>query len=182
MNSKQGFSLVELLVVVAIVLIIAAIAIPNFLRSKMTANEASATGSLRTMATANSVYYSIYHVGYAGSLAQLGPTSAACATEGFACADLMDSTLSGIIPSTATPIKAGYRFTYYAPSATPTNNAPNSTWSAVAVPIVAGNTGTSTYCIDQRSTVWKDSSGNQTTADATGCAATWPPGGTINPL
>lgn len=182
MNSKQGFSLVELLVVVAIVLIIAAIAIPNLLRSKMRANEASATASLRTMGTANAVYYAIYRLGYAGSLAQLGPTSAACATEGSACADLMDSTISGINPSTATPDKAGYRFNYYTPSASPTIDAPNSTWSAVGAPTAPGNTGTSTFCVDQRGPVWKDTSGNRTTADPTGCAVTWPPGGTINPL
>lgn len=182
MNSKQGFSLLELLIVLAIVLIITAIAIPNLLRSKMRANEASAAAALRTMGTANAVYFSVYHVGFAGTLAHLGPTSAACATLGSACADLMDSTLSGINPLTATPNKAGYRFTYYAPNAAPSSNAPNSTWSAVAVPLVAGNTGTSTFCIDQRGPVWKDSSGNQTTADSTGCAATWPSGGSINPL
>jgi type IV pilus assembly protein PilA len=182
MNNKRGFSLVELLIVVAIVLILAAIAIPNILRSKMSANQASAAASLRTMGTANAVYYSIYHLGYAGSLAQLGPTSAACATEGSACADLMDSTLSGVNPNTATPNKAGYRFNYYTPSATPTVNAPNSTWSAVAGPTAPGSTGASTFCVDQRGPVWKDTSGNQKTADATGCAATWPPGGTISPL
>ena len=182
MHRKRGFSLVELLIVLAIVMILAAVAIPNFLKSKMRANEASAAASLRTVGTANAVYYSIYHQGYAGLLAQLGPTSAACATEGSACADLMDSTLAGIIPSTATPTKAGYQFTYYAPNATPTNISPNPTWSAVAAPIIAGSTGTSTFCVDQRGTVWKDTSGNQTTADSSGCAAKWPPGGTINPL
>ena len=174
--------MIELLIVVAVILVITAIAIPNLLRSKMAANEASATASLRTMGTANAVYYAVYHIGFAGSLAQLGPTSAACATEGSACADLLDSTLSGINPVTATPLKAGYRFTYYTPSAAPTEIAPNSTYSAVGAPTVHGNTGTSTYCADQRGPVWKDTSGNQTTADPTGCAATWPPGGTINPL
>jgi prepilin-type N-terminal cleavage/methylation domain-containing protein len=182
MNSKHGFSLVELLIVMAIILIIAAIAIPNFLRSKMAANGASAAAALRTINTANTVYSALYHVGYAGSLAQLGPTSAACPTEGPGCAGLMDSLLSGIIPATPTPSKAGYRFTYYAPSAAPTASAPNSTWAAVAVPVIAGNTGTTTYCIDQRGSVWKDTSGNTTAADATGCTATWPPGGTVNPL
>ena len=174
--------MVELLIVVAVILVITAIAIPNLLRSKMAANEASATASLRTMGTANAVYYAIYHVGFAGSLAQLGPTSAICLTESSACADLMDSTLSGVSPSTATPLKGGYRFSYYTPSAAPTETAANSTYSDVGAPTVPGNTGTSTFCIDQRGPVWKDTSGKQKTADATGCAATWPPGGTINPL
>ena len=64
MNNKRGFSLVELLIVVAIVLVLAAIAIPNFMRSKMSANQASAAASLRTMGTANAVYFSIYHLGF----------------------------------------------------------------------------------------------------------------------
>ncbi len=48
-NKQKGFSLIELLIVVAIILIIAAIAIPNLIRSKMAANEASAVATLRTL-------------------------------------------------------------------------------------------------------------------------------------
>ena len=65
MNKKQkGFSLIELLIVVAIILIIAAIAIPNLLRSRMAANEASAVGSIRTMNTAAITYSSTYGNGF----------------------------------------------------------------------------------------------------------------------
>ena len=73
MRSKQkGFSLIELLIVVAIILIIAAIAIPNLLRSKMAANEASAVGSLRTLNT-SAVEYSTEYGGYPREFGVVGP-------------------------------------------------------------------------------------------------------------
>ena len=183
MTRQKGFSLIELLIVVAVILVITAIAIPNFLRSKMGANEASAASTLKTLGTSNAVYFSLYNVGFAGSLAQLGPPSGACATSGPDCANLVDSAISGINPASATPIKSGYRFTYYAPSPNPTVNAPNTTWSAVATPLAPGNTGTSTFCVDNRNVILKDTSGAKTTASAAGCApAGWAVGGTIAPL
>jgi type IV pilus assembly protein PilA len=70
-RANRGFSLIELLVVVAVIMIIAAIAIPNFIKTKMRTNEASAVQSLRNIATAEIVYSTIYGIGFSDSLTKL---------------------------------------------------------------------------------------------------------------
>jgi prepilin-type N-terminal cleavage/methylation domain-containing protein len=88
-NKQKGFSLIELLIVVAIILIIAAIAIPNLLRSKMAANEASAVASLRTYNTAIVEYSVTYGTDPSTNLSALGPATTPSSTAAiFHCCGL----------------------------------------------------------------------------------------------
>jgi len=134
MPKQKGFSLIELLIVVAIILIIAAIAIPNLLRARMAANEASAVASVRTINTAEITYMSNYPtVGFAANLAVLGGAAPCTPTSTTAC--LIDSVLSG-------GSKSGYTFVE-APGAVAT---PQVTYYTTAVPIVLNQTGTRSFC------------------------------------
>jgi type IV pilus assembly protein PilA len=134
-NKQKGFSLIELLIVVAIILIIAAIAIPNLLRSKMAANEASAVGSLRTLNTACVTYSTTYGTGYPAALANLGPGAPATA----ATADLIDGVLSA-------GTKSGYTFAYAAGAAV---GGVIPTYTVTADPVNRGTTGQRGFFTDQ---------------------------------
>jgi type IV pilus assembly protein PilA len=149
-NKQKGFSLIELLIVVAIILIIAAIAIPNLLRSKMAANEASAVGSVRTLNTA-CVSYSTTYGGYPAALSNLGPaTSATSAT-----ADLVDSVL-------ATGTKSGYLFTYATLSTDANGNVLS--YKITADPVTRGTTGQRGFFSDQSGVIRADSTTTATVA------------------
>ena len=110
-RSKQaGFSLIELLIVVAVILVIAAIAIPNLLRSRMAANEASAVASVRSINTSQVVYQSTYGGNYATLLTNLSDGGVPAN-----CAPLVPPTPTSsclIDPALASGVKGGYNFTY----------------------------------------------------------------------
>jgi type IV pilus assembly protein PilA len=113
-RSKQsGFSLIELLIVVAIILIIAAIAVPNLLVARMSANEASAVQSLRSIQSAETAYATTYpNVGFSANLVALsGSSNSACAASS-AQACLIDSVL-------ASGNKSGYIITWLGDGLTP---------------------------------------------------------------
>ena len=110
MQKQKGFLLIELLIVVAIILIIAAIAIPNLLRARMAANESSAVASVRTINTAEITYFSTYPtVGYATALSNLGGALSAACTPSSTTACLLDSVLSNN-GNPAGAGKSGYKF------------------------------------------------------------------------
>jgi type IV pilus assembly protein PilA len=151
---EKGFSLIELLIVVAIILIIAAIAIPNLLRSRMAANEASAVGSMRTINTSCVTFSTTYGIGFPTTLAQL--TSSTPGTATSTSADLIDAVLGA-------GIKSGYAFTLT--GGTVTNNV-NPTYTVTADPTVAGQTGTRHFFSDQSGVIRFNLSAQATSADS----------------
>jgi len=133
MRKQKGFSLIELLIVVAIILIIAAIAIPNLLRARMAANESSAVASIRTINTGMVTYNSTYPtVGFATALVDLGGVAPCVPQPTTAC--LIDSVLSA-------GTKSGYNF-----AATGAGGPPAVQYYATAIPITLNQTGIRSFC------------------------------------
>jgi prepilin-type N-terminal cleavage/methylation domain-containing protein len=139
--AHEGFSLIELLVVVAVILIIAAIAIPNFIKSKIRANEAAAVSNLRNITTAQVVYTSTYNIGYAGTLVNLGGNGVT-----------VDQNNAGLIDDVlANGLKSGYVFSY---AVTATDSLGNATaYSINADAQSPGFTGQRHFYTDQTNVI-----------------------------
>jgi prepilin-type N-terminal cleavage/methylation domain-containing protein len=141
MRCSKGFSLIELLIVVAIILVIAAIAIPNLLHAKLSANEAAAVGAISAIKSAEVTYYTSYPtVGYSPDIASLG--GAVPCTPAATSACLVDSSLSGAIPGSNG--KGGYVF--LATGIMTGGATINTAFVAGAAPLNANQTGNHDYC------------------------------------
>jgi type IV pilus assembly protein PilA len=146
MKHSRGFSLIELLLVVAVILIIAAIAVPNFLQSRLRANEASALSSIRVITTAAVAYSTTYpDLGYPALLTNLGGVEPCTASPMTAC--LIEDIL-------AQGTKEGYVFAWTGDGKTPSN-----AFTLTATPQSVGSSGQRMFCADQASQIYFDPSG-----------------------
>lgn len=162
---ERGFSLIELLIVVAVILIIMGIAIPHFLRSKIAANESSAVASLRTIDEAEVTYSATFGIGYA-TLASLSTPAAGCPAPTSLAACLID-------PALGSGTKSGYIITSVALNGAGTVASPFVSFNAGALPVAFDQTGQRTFCSDQSGVIRFDIAGGAVPADCS--ASSLPP-------
>lgn len=147
---ERGFSLIELLIVIAIILVIAAIAIPTLLHSRIAANESSAVYSIRTINTAQVTYASTYpDLGYSDQLSKLAATVSGTASSSNA--GILDWVLGC---TTAVCPKSGYQF-----QITNVSGSPVSSYSVWGTPLVVGTTGNRSFCSDNMNPLMVDPTG-----------------------
>ncbi|MGH9815034.1 MAG: type IV pilin protein [Candidatus Acidiferrales bacterium] len=152
-QQTAGFSLIELLIVVAVILIVASIAIPNFMRARMQANEAAAVQNLRTISTAQVAYITAYANGFAPGLPALtGNPPVTCNQAGL---------IDGVL---AAGQKTGYRYVYH--PGTPVLVAGVgcgavgvSDYQISAEPLAVGSSGQRSFCMTQTGLIRQDPSG-----------------------
>jgi type IV pilus assembly protein PilA len=169
MRKQKGFSLIELLIVVAIILIIAAIAIPNLLRARMSANESSAAAGIRTISTAEVTYNTTYQNGYTNSMVALGTPAAGCTTpDATTGACLIDSVLTAA--TAATSPKNGYVFNVAFGSSSDKN-----TFVAGAYPAKFNSTGLRSFCATEDNVVHQNTAAQTAIPSGATCiTAAWP--------